>query len=205
MNIGKLFILSAPSGTGKSTILKKVMSDLEGVAFSISHTTREPRKGEKDGVDYHFIDCSVFISMKEKGDFLENANVHGNLYGTSRRGIEEQRAAGLDVILDIDVQGAGIIRESGESEAVYIFLAPPSLEELERRLRGRGLDDDGTIITRLKNARREMQAINEFEYVIINEKIDEAARMFEAVILAQRSRDRRHITGSPLPDTMWCS
>ncbi|MBM9605227.1 guanylate kinase [Desulfopila inferna] len=205
MNVGKLFILSAPSGTGKSTILKKVMNDLEGVAFSISHTTREPRKGEKDGVDYHFIDRSVFMSMKEKGDFLEDANVHGNLYGTSRRGVEEQRAAGLDVILDIDVQGAGIIRESGESEALYIFLAPPSLEELERRLRGRGLDDDETIITRLKNARREMQAINEFEYVIINEKIDEAARMFEAVILAQRSRDRRHITGSPLPYTTWCS
>jgi guanylate kinase len=198
MSQGKLFILSAPSGTGKSTILSKAMSHLQGLAFSISHTTRAPRKGERDGVEYHFVDRPAFTAMKEQGEFLEDADVHGNLYGTSRRGVEEQRAGGVDVILDIDVQGAEILRESGETEAIYIFLAPPSLEELEKRLRGRGLDDEETIATRLKNARREMGAMDQFEYLIVNEQIDEATRMFEAIILAQRAKERRHINGAPL-------
>lgn len=195
MSQGKLFILSAPSGTGKTTLLGKVMSRLEGLAFSISHTTRKPRKGESDGTEYHFVDRQTFVKMREKGYFLEWADVHGNFYGTSRIGVEEQIAGGVDVLLDIDVQGAGIIRESGATRATYIFLTPPSVTELERRLRGRGLDSEETIATRLANARKEMAVMDSFEYIIVNEKLDEAVRMFESVILAERAKSRRDING----------
>ncbi len=195
MSKGKLFILSAPSGTGKSTLLQKVLRRLEGLVFSISHTTRAPRRGETDGVEYHFIDRPTFLAMKEEGVFLEWAEVHGNFYGTSRLAVEEQAAGGADVVLDIDVQGAGIIRRQGDVDATYIFLAPPDLDELERRLRRRGLDDDETIAVRLANAREEMAAIDEFEFLIVNQDMDEAVRMFESVILAERARGRRRIDG----------
>lgn len=198
MSKGKLFILSAPSGTGKSTILKEVMTRLEGLVFSISHTTRAPRRGETDGVEYHFVDRPTFLAMKEKGLFLEWAEVHGNYYGTSRPAVEKQISCGNDVILDIDVQGAGMISSLGAVDAAYIFLAPPSLDELERRLRSRGLDDDETIATRMANAREEMAAMDEFEYCIVNETVDEAVRLFEAVILAERARGRRGLNGAGL-------
>ncbi|HKJ64390.1 MAG TPA: guanylate kinase [Desulfopila sp.] len=198
MSKGKLFILSAPSGTGKSTLLSEVMRRLKGLVFSISHTTREPRCGESDGVEYHFVDRATFLAMKEEGAFLEWAEVHGNFYGTSRLAVEEQAAGGADVILDIDVQGARIIRAQGGVDAAYIFLVPPSLSELELRLRRRGLDDDETIAIRMANARTEMAAIDEFEYLIVNDDKDEAARMFESVILAERARGRRHLDGGQL-------
>ncbi len=198
MSKGKLFILSAPSGAGKSTLLNEVMKRLKGLAFSISHTTRAPRRGETDGVEYHFVDRETFLDMKEEGLFLEWAEVHGNFYGTSRLAVEEQAAGGADVILDIDVQGAGIIRGQGGVDAAYIFLAPPSLAELELRLRRRGLDDDETIAIRMANAREEMSASDEFEYLIVNENKDEAVRMFESVILAERARGRRHLDGGEL-------
>jgi len=198
MSRGKLFILSAPSGAGKSTVLKEVMARLENLVFSISHTTRAPRRGETDGVEYHFVDRPTFESMKEKGLFLEWAEVHGNYYGTSRPAVEKQVACGNDVILDIDVQGAAIIRGLGDVDAAYIFLAPPGLGELERRLQSRGLDDDETIATRMTNAEEEMAAMDEFEYCIVNETVDEAVRLFEAVILAERARGRRRLNGDGL-------
>ncbi|MEE4240540.1 MAG: guanylate kinase [Desulfopila sp.] len=198
MSRGKFFILSAPSGTGKSTVLKKVMSNIQGVAFSISHTTRQPRQGESDGVEYHFVDQPTFTAMRKKNDFLEYAEVHGNFYGTSREGVAVQIDSGVDVILDIDVQGAEIIKKSGEIDAAYIFLMPPSLEELEERLRSRGLDSDETIQIRLRNAAGEMKAMDQFDYVIVNDTVDNAVRMFESVILAERARSRRHITGETL-------
>jgi len=198
MNQGKLFILSAPSGTGKTTILKNVMANIDGVAFSVSHTTRTPREGEHDGKDYHFVGREEFIAIKENGDFLEYANVHGNLYGTSRIAVQDQINNGIDVILDIDVQGARIVKESLETQGVYIFIAPPNLDELERRLKGRGQDSDETIATRLTNARLEMEAVAEYEYLIVNDNVDETATMFEAIILAERARGRRLINGKAI-------
>ena len=198
MNKGKLFVLSAPSGAGKSTILRHVLKNIEGVAFSISHTTRQPRQGETDGVEYHFVDRPSFEEMIDAGDFLEYAEVHGNYYGTSRAAVQQQEARGVDVILDIDVQGARIVRGRGDTDGVYIFLAPPDLAELEKRLRGRGLDSEETISVRLKNAEAEMTAMTEFDYLIVNEKVDDAVRMFESVILAERSRAKRGVDGKPL-------
>jgi guanylate kinase len=198
MNQGKLFILSAPSGTGKTTVLTKVMANIDGIAFYVSHTTRKPRHGEQDGKDYHFVNREDFLAIKEKGDFLECAEVHGNLYGTSSLAVQEQIENGIDVILDIDVQGARIVRASEETKGIYIFITPPSLDELERRLRGRGQDSEETIATRLANARFEMEAVDEYDYYIVNDDVDETARMFEAIILAERSRGRRLINGKAI-------
>lgn len=196
---GKLFIISAPSGAGKSTILGRVMADLQGIAFSVSHTTRSPRAGEKDGREYHFIDRTTFLRMIDEDQFCEYADVHGNLYGTSKKAIQEQLAQGIDVILDIDVQGAAIIRRSPELDSLSVFLAPPSLTELERRLRSRGLDSEESIATRLANAHQEMKAIDDFDYLIVNEQLGEAVRLFSGIILATRAKGRRGYTGAPLP------
>lgn len=198
MNQGKLFILSAPSGTGKTTILKKVMASIEGLEFSVSHTTRKPREGERNGKDYHFVDRKEFLAIKENGHFLECADVHGNLYGTSSLVVQEQIESGLDVILDIDVQGARIVKALEDTAGIYIFISPPSLNELERRLRGRGQDSEETIVRRLTNARLEMEAVAEYDYLIVNDNVDETARMFESIILAERSRGRRLINGKAI-------
>ncbi len=198
MSQGKLFILSAPSGTGKSTLLQTVMAGLPGMVFSISHTTREPRKGETDGVEYHFVDRHTFMKLRDQDKFIEHAEVHGNLYGTTRMAVQEQLDKGLDVILDIDVQGAEIIKNIADCEGVFIFLAPPGPEELERRLRGRGLDSDETIATRLRNAVIEMQGVYFFDYVVVNDQLDKAVRMFESIILAERARQRRDFNGLDL-------
>jgi len=195
---GNLFVLSAPSGAGKTTVLKRVMAELSGVAFSVSHTTRSPRTGEHDGVDYHFISRDRFLTMRQKGIFIESAEVHDNLYGTSRLAVEEQIGAGYDIILDIDVQGARIIKGSTVIRATYIFLAPPSLHELERRLRSRSTDDEKTIATRLSNARKEMAAAREYDYLIVNDTVDDAVTLLQAVIYAERARNRRDKNGKPL-------
>lgn len=192
---GKLYILSAPSGAGKTTILNRIMSEIEGVAFSISHTTRKPRRGETNGVEYHFVDRQTFVDMIDNGGFFEHADVHGNLYGTSRTGVRQQIDQGVDVILDIDVQGADIIRNCRELNTTFIFLAPPSLAELEKRLRGRGLDDEETIATRLANADIEMRAVNRYDYVIVNNIVEEAVMMLKAIIFAERAKERRNIRG----------
>lgn len=200
MSSGKLFIISAPSGAGKSTVLRRVMADLRGISFSVSHTTRPPREGEQDGREYHFVDRATFLAMIDKNQFCEYAEVHGNLYGTSKAAILHQLDRGIDVILDIDVQGAAIIRHTQELESISVFLAPPSLAELERRLRARDLDSEESIATRLENALKEMAAMNDFDFLIINEHLDEAVSMFAGVILATRARDRRSFIGTPVPD-----
>lgn len=174
------------------------MAALQGVVFSVSHTTRAPRRGEEDGREYYFVDRATFTAMIDEGQFLEYADVHGNLYGTSGLAVQQQLDQGFDVILDIDVQGAKIIRDAGEMDAVFIFLAPPDLKELERRLRGRGLDSEETIVKRLKNARTELRSAHDFEYLIVNEDLDDAVRMFESIILAERARSRRHFTGQDI-------
>ncbi len=194
---GTLFVISAPSGAGKSTILHRVLADLPAVAFSVSHTTRKPRPGEEHGRDYFFVSPEEFASMREKGAFLEAAEVHGNWYGTSRQAVRDLQAQGLDVLLDIDVQGAEQVRAAGNT-AVFLFIAPPSLAELERRLRGRGTDSEDVIRLRLANARRELLAASRYDHVIVNDDLDRAVAMVEAVILARRSQYRRGYDNTPI-------
>lgn len=198
MTTGKLFILSAPSGAGKTTLLKRVMADLPGLAFSVSHTTRLPRSGEHDGVDYHFVSRDQFEAMREQGVFLEWAEVHGNLYGTSRPAVLAQLATGLDVILDIDIQGTAILRNSAAIPSASLFITPPSLPELERRLRGRGTDSEETILLRLKNAGKEMQAAVDYEYLIVNDRLEQAVDTLRAIVIAERSRGHRLPTGQAI-------
>lgn len=195
---GQLFILSAPSGAGKTTLLKKVMAQLSGLAFSISHTTRPPRSGEKNGIDYHFVSVEEFQVMRDQGLFLEWAEVHGNFYGTSRPAVMKQLEQGQDIILDIDVQGAAIIAKDTTVAAVSVFIAPPTLAELERRLRGRGTDSNETIELRLHNAAWEMEAAPDYDYLVINDSLEEAAATLRAVIIAERSRSHRLPTGEPI-------
>ncbi len=191
---GRLFVLSAPSGTGKTTLLKIVMEGLDRLSFSVSHTTRSPRDGEKDGVDYHFVSEKEFREAIDENHFVEWAEVHGNFYGTSRLAIEKQLAEGIDVILDIDTQGAKIIRES-DIDAVDLFVAPPSLKELEQRLRGRQTDSDESITLRLQNAKGEMLQAKNYQYLIVNDDLSIAARSVSAIILAERARGHRYSDG----------
>ena len=202
MTTGKLFVISAPSGAGKTTLLKKVMSTLPGLVFSISHTTRQPRQDEKDGIDYHFVSKGQFLDMIDRELFLEYAEVHDNFYGTSKDAIGMQLQDGFDVILDIDVQGAAILRKKRQPEATHIFISPPNLNELERRLRGRGTETEEIIKLRLKNAATEIKAAGEYEYLIINENVDEAAQLLGSIILAERARAHRMPSGKKISDIM---
>lgn len=195
---GQLFILSAPSGAGKTTILKTVMEQIKNLAFSISHTTRAPRKGESNGIDYHFVSVDEFTSMRARNVFLEWAEVHGNFYGTSRPAVLEQLAGGQDIILDIDVQGAAIIAADTSVKAVSVFVAPPSLAELEKRLRGRGTDSNETIELRLKNAAKEMAAAGKYDYLVINDDLEDAVTTLQSIVIAERSRGHRLPTGETI-------
>lgn len=195
---GQLFILSAPSGAGKTTLLKKVMAQVPNLAFSISHTTRLPRKGEQDGVDYFFVSVAEFEAMREEDLFLEWAEVHGNFYGTSRPAVLAQLEQGQDIILDIDIQGAAIISRDGNVKAVSVFVAPPSLVELEKRLRGRGTDSNETIELRLGNAAKEMDAAEKYDYLVINDDLEEAANTLQSVLIAERCRGHRLPSGEPI-------
>ena len=183
---GSLLVLSAPSGTGKSTIVRRLVAEVEGLNFSVSATTRPPRDGERDGVDYHFIDEPSFARKVAEGEFLEHAEVHGHHYGTLRSATDEQLRRGRDLLLDIDVQGARQVAKSGFG-AHLIFLLPPSREELERRLRGRGSETEATIEERLRNAQREMECYSEFGYCVLNDDLDEAVEAMRMILLSRRS------------------
>ena len=198
MSEGMLIVLSAPSGCGKTTLVRRVMADLGGLVFSVSHTTRPPRPGEKDGRDYHFLDRQNFLALRDRepSGFLEWAEVHGNLYGTARDQVERLRSKGLDVLLDIDVQGARQVRQN--SDPVTVFIAPPSLDELERRLRGRGTEDEDTVRRRLAGARREMVAMEEYDYLLVNDRLEEAVESLRSLIVAERLRRRRRLDGRPV-------
>jgi guanylate kinase len=190
-----LLVLSAPSGCGKTTILTQVMRDLPGLTFSVSHTTRQPRPGETDGVQYHFVGKDVFTAIlnRQPSGFLEWAEVHGNMYGTSVDEVERHRLAGHDVILDIDVQGAAQVRQ--RTKAVTIFIAPPSLAELERRLRGRRTESEATIALRLNNARKELACSGSYDYMVVNDRLDQAMESLRSIIIAERCRQRRLVDG----------
>ena len=192
MNEGFLLVLSAPSGCGKTTILRQVMAELSGLSFSVSHTTRQPRTGEISGRDYHFVSPEEFkiIRDQQPSGFLEWAEVHGNFYGTSRQEMDSRLAAGMDVILDIDVQGAEQVRRS--TQPVTVFIAPPSLEELERRLRGRGTESEESVRRRLANAAKEMEAAPAYTYLIINDRLEQAVLELKSIIIAERCRIRRN-------------
>jgi guanylate kinase len=194
MPSGELFILSAPSGAGKTTLIQNLMtgrfSDFGGLAFSVSHTTRQPRQGEIDGRDYHFVDHATFLGMIEGDAFLEWAKVHDNYYGTSREEVVPRLEKGIDVLLDIDVQGAEQV-VARRPDAHSIFVLPPSYEALERRLRSRALDDDPTIARRLGVSLGEVRRYESYRYVIINDDARRASEALAAIILEKRHRRER--------------
>jgi len=184
---GNLFIVAAPSGAGKTTLVKMLIERDSGIRLSVSYTTRAPRPGEENGREYHFVDVPAFLAMRERGEFLESAEVHGNHYGTSRVWIEKEMAAGRDILLEIDWQGAQQVRLLFPG-CIGIFVLPPSVEALERRLTGRGQDSADIIARRVAAALSEMRHLGEFEYVIINNELPEAIADLQCVVRAVRLR-----------------
>ena len=184
---GHLYIVSAPSGAGKTTLVRMLMENDPGIRLSISYTTRAPRPGEQDGREYNFVEMAAFRAMVERGEFLEWAEVHGNCYGTSRLWIEREMAAGRDVLLEIDWQGAQQVRQLFPA-AIGVFVLPPSMDELARRLTGRGTDSADVIARRLAAAHEEMRHVFEFEYVIINDELQRALADLLSVVRASRLR-----------------
>lgn len=182
---GNLFVVSAPSGAGKTSLVQALLNINPEIDLSISYTTRDPRPGERDGKDYHFVSRSTFVAMVKRGEFLESAEVYGNLYGTSQTWISQQNAKGRDILLEIDWQGAAQVRKIFP-ECISIFILPPSVEALEQRLKGRGKDNDETIAKRMAAVRDDVARIGEFDYVIINDNLNEALRELNAVVLSAR-------------------
>lgn len=192
---GNLFIISAPSGAGKSSLIQALLKRHSDMQVSVSHTTRAPRPGEQNGVHYHFISVEQFKALIAQNEFLEWAEVFGNYYGTSKSTIRDSLSRGIDVFLDIDWQGARQIRQQAPS-AKGIFILPPSLAELEQRLNNRGQDSTEVIAKRMAQAHNEMSHASEYEYLIINDNFDSALTEFERIVLAQRngygSQSARH-------------
>ena len=182
---GTLYVISAASGAGKTSLVSAVLKQLSDIEVSVSHTTRQARKGEVDGVNYHFISTDVFESMVTNGDFFEHATVFGNMYGTSRQHIQEQLLKGRDVILEIDWQGARQIRQL-VTDCKSIYIAPPSITVLRERLNSRGQDDETVIDKRMREAISEMSHYAEFEYLVINDDFDTAREELAAIILGNR-------------------
>jgi len=194
-NSGTLYIVSAPSGAGKTSLLKAMITDTDGVRISVSHTTRQQRAGEVDGQDYHFVAVAEFQQMISDGAFLEYAQVFDNYYGTSRQSVQQQLDEGIDVILEIDWQGARQIRQL-MPKARSIFILPPSREALAERLQGRGQDDQAVIERRMAAAKEEMSHFNEYDYLVINDDFDVAKQELAAIFIAERqmmtSQTQRH-------------
>lgn len=186
---GLLFVISGPSGVGKSTLRKAAVSGCSRLRYSISATTRAPRPEEQNGVDYWFISSEQFEEMKENNAFLEWARVHGNNYGTPRKPIQSSLSEGCDVILEIDIQGAQQVRRNFQ-DGIFVFIAPPSLQELEERLRWRKTDQEDDILMRMTNAHLELHSIRDYTYLIVNDVLDEAVAKLIAIIRAERCRIR---------------
>jgi guanylate kinase len=184
---GLLFVVSAPSGTGKTTVVDRLMERAERLARSRSYTSRPARAGEIDGVDYNFVSRTAFERLIQDEALLEWADIFGNLYGTARQDTEVALAAGLDLVLTIDVQGARQVRQR-DQQAVGIFVLPPSLEILAARLRGRNKDPETAIVTRLATARNEVGAVEEYDYVVVNDDLERCVREIQAIIVAERAK-----------------
>lgn len=184
---GKIFVISSPSGGGKSSLIGKVLTRLPRLTLSASHTSRPPRPGEREGVEYRFVTRSAFLEMRRRGEFVEWVRLHGHLYGTSREELERLTERGKDILLDIDIRGAARVSEL-YPDAVTIFLLPPSMKVLEGRLRRRGSESEEEVRTRLKRAVREMRAARRYRYCIVNRSLGKAAAELEAVITAERLR-----------------
>lgn len=196
VSAGTLFVVSAPSGAGKTTLVRMLLDRDSAVRHSVSYTTRFARPGERDGREYHFIDIGAFAAMRDRGEFLEWAEVHGNFYGTSRLWLEAQMASGVDILLEIDWQGAQQVRRIF-TEAVTIFILPPSIAELERRLRARGQDADEVIQRRVAAALGEMRHVGEFDFVIINNNLQDASEDLAATVRASRLQVARQRARQP--------
>ena len=191
---GQLIVLSGPSGVGKSTVIAELFGQRENIYFSVSYTTRQPRPGEQDGVNYNFVDRAEFERMIADDELLEYAEYVDNYYGTSLKAINDRLDAGTDVLLDIEVQGAAKVRECCP-EALFIFIIPPSFEELSRRLHGRNTDSEDVIQGRLEKARAEFKEIPKYDYLVINDKVANAVREIESILTAAecRMKNRSHI------------
>jgi guanylate kinase len=183
---GRLFVITAPSGAGKTSLIDAVMRDDPSLKISVSYTTRAPRPGEKEGVDYHFVDVPAFLALRDRGEFLESAEVHGNYYATSKTVILDAVRRGECLILEIDWQGARQVRRL-YPDCVGIFILPPSIEELERRMRARGQDSDAVIRRRMENAREELAHAGEFKYAIINKEFETAKTELAQIIRKERT------------------
>jgi guanylate kinase len=192
MSLGNLFIITAASGAGKTSLVRALLEQDTQIQLSVSYTTRQPRVGEVNGEHYHFVDEASFLKMLDENDFLESAHVHGARYGTSKTCVDEVLAAGQDLILEIDWQGAAQVRQL-YPEAISIFILPPSMQELETRLRGRGQDSDEVIAKRLAAAKDEMSHVGEFDYVTINDKFEVALADLNAIVRTQRLKREKQL------------
>lgn len=188
---GLLIVVSGASGTGKGTVCKKILADLPEVAYSVSATTRKPRPGEVDGREYYFLSREEFQTWIAEEKFLEYAEVYGNFYGTPLNKIEERLNRGEDILLEIDVQGALNVKQKCP-EGIYIFLLPPSLEELKRRIEGRGTENPESLSRRLKNAVAEIKIGLQYNYVVVNDSVDDAAAQIKAILTAERCKIERN-------------
>ena len=192
MSKGNLFIVTGPSGAGKGTVLGRVMPSMEDLHYSVSATTRAPREGEEDGVNYYFLRKEQFLEMIGQGAFLEHAEYVGNYYGTPAGPVDECLNKGMDVVLEIEVQGALIVKQR-RPEAKLVFIIPPSFSDLELRLRSRGTETEETIAKRLEKAREEYQMADQYDYIVLNDKVEKAADELRAIILASRCAVGRRI------------
>jgi guanylate kinase len=190
---GNIFMICAPSGAGKTSLVAELLRRDRSARLSVSHTTRAPRPGEQDGRDYHFVSRAAFVAMIERGEFLESADVHGNLYGTSQGWIDEQRAGDVDIVLEIDWQGAQQVRKL-IADAIGIFILPPSLAALRRRLNDRGQDSTAAIERRLQAAQGEIAHLAEFDYVIVNHNFDDAVEDLVCIVRAARLRTASQVS-----------
>jgi guanylate kinase len=190
---GNLFIISAPSGAGKTSLVQSLLKHDPHIELSVSYTTRDPRSGEQNGKDYHFVSRETFLEMAKRGEFLESAEVYGNLYGTSQNWIRQEIARGRDILLEIDWQGATQVRRLFP-DCVSIFILPPSLAALEQRLKGRGKDSDAVIAKRMAAVREDVSHVAEFNYVIINNDLNDALQELAAVVLSARLRSNQQLS-----------
>lgn len=190
---GNLYIISAPSGAGKTSLVQSLLKHDPHIDLSVSYTTRDPRSGEQNGKDYHFVSRETFLEMAKRGEFLESAEVYGNLYGTSQNWIRQEIDRGRDILLEIDWQGAAQVRRLFP-DCISIFILPPSMAALEQRLRGRGKDSEAVIAKRMAAATADVSHVAEFNYVIINNNLNDALQELAAVVLSARLRSSQQLS-----------